>query len=141
AGAATLDVQACSPRALVDDATDALRASAERRDVTFRVQATGDVRVPGDPRRLAQVLEHLLDNAVKFSHAGGVVEINVEASAKDVRVSVRDHGRGIPPDKLEVIFERFRQLDVSDARPTGGAGLGLAICKSIVEAHGGLIRA
>jgi PAS domain S-box-containing protein len=95
--------------------------------------------IDGDADRIVQVLVNLLSNAVKFSPPGGVVTIAVTADGKWTEFRVIDHGRGVPAAHRRAIFERFRQVDPSDAREKGGAGLGLAICKSIVEQHGGSI--
>jgi len=95
--------------------------------------------IDGDADRIVQVLVNLLSNAVKFSAPGGVVTIAVTADGKWTEFRVIDHGRGVPAAHQRAIFERFRQVDPSDAREKGGAGLGLAICKSIVEQHGGTI--
>ena len=95
--------------------------------------------IHGDADRIVQVLVNLLSNAVKFSPPGGVVTIAVTADGKWTEFRVIDHGRGVPAVHRRAIFERFRQVDPSDAREKGGAGLGLAICKSIVEQHGGSI--
>ena len=92
-----------------------------------------------DADRVVQVLVNLLSNAVKFSPPGGVVTIAVTVDGQWTEFRVIDHGRGVPAVHRRAIFERFRQVDPSDAREKGGAGLGLAICKSIVEQHGGSI--
>jgi PAS domain S-box-containing protein len=95
--------------------------------------------IHGDADRIVQVLVNLLSNAVKFSPPGGVVTIGVTVDDEWTEFRVTDHGRGVPAVHRRAIFERFRQVDPSDAREKGGAGLGLAICKSIVEQHGGSI--
>ena len=95
--------------------------------------------IHGDADRIVQVLVNLLSNAVKFSPPGGVVTIAVTADDEWTEFRVTDHGRGVPGVHRRAIFERFRQVDPSDAREKGGAGLGLAICKSIVDQHGGSI--
>jgi len=95
--------------------------------------------VHGDADRIVQVLVNVLSNAVKFSPPGGVVTIAVTEDGEWTEFRVSDHGRGVPAAHRRAIFERFRQVDPSDAREKGGAGLGLAICKSIVEQHGGSI--
>jgi PAS domain S-box-containing protein len=95
--------------------------------------------IHGDADRIVQVLVNLLSNAVKFSPPAGVVTIAVTADDDWTEFRVTDHGRGVPAVHQRAIFERFRQVDPSDAREKGGAGLGLAICKSIVEQHGGRI--
>jgi PAS domain S-box-containing protein len=105
-----------------------------------RVEApTVSSSIHGDADRIVQVLVNLLSNAVKFSAPGGVVTIAVTADDKWTEFRVIDHGRGVPAVHRGAIFERFRQVDPSDAREKGGAGLGLAICKSIIEQHGGSI--
>jgi signal transduction histidine kinase len=88
---------------------------------------------------VVQVLVNLLSNAAKFSPPGAVVEVVAENRGEQALFQVRDRGRGIPADKLDAIFERFRQVDSSDARDKGGTGLGLAICRSIVQQHGGRV--
>ncbi len=99
----------------------------------------GDVY--GDFERLQQTVWNLLSNAVKFTEPDGVVEIRGERTGQAVRVIISDTGKGIPPEHLSAIFERFRQLDSSTTRQRGGLGLGLAIVQDIVEAHGGTVWA
>ena len=94
-----------------------------------------------DSDRLLQTFTNLLSNAVKFSPRGSTVSLSATIKDGDVFFEVADEGRGIPNDKLELIFERFQQVDASDAREKGGSGLGLAICRTIVRQHGGEIWA
>jgi len=97
--------------------------------------------VTGDRARLVQVFWNLLHNAVKFSPAGGRVEVEVEADETETIVRIKDTGQGIPPEFLPFVFERFRQADGSKTRSFGGLGLGLALVKSFVEAHSGTVSA
>jgi PAS domain S-box-containing protein len=99
------------------------------------------VEIAADPDRLLQVITNLLSNAVKFSPPNSPVSVMLRPGATGVIVSVIDHGRGIPADKLETIFGRFQQVDASDSRQKGGTGLGLAICRTIVMQHSGRIWA
>lgn len=92
-----------------------------------------------DSDRLVQVLINLLSNAIKFSPPSSTIDLSVEQQTPYLLFTVRDRGRGIPQQELEIIFERFKQIDSSDARDKEGAGLGLAISKEIVEQHGGKI--
>jgi signal transduction histidine kinase len=122
-------------------AADGVRALAEQVGVSVEVLPC-DTQVPGDPDRLLQVLTNLLSNAIKFSRpGGGSVWLDAEPAPGELVFRVRDEGRGIPADKLETIFEPFTQVEESDARDKGGAGLGLAICRGIVTQHGGQIWA
>jgi signal transduction histidine kinase len=109
----------------------------------YRVQLLLDpmpaARVRVDSQRLAQVLANLLSNAAKFSPAGQVVEVAVQHQGDQVRVSVRDHGPGIPEAFKASIFSKFSQADASDSRQKGGTGLGLAISKELIERMGGQI--
>jgi signal transduction histidine kinase len=101
---------------------------------------SGDLTVQGDSDRLKQVLLNLVDNAIKHTPEGG--HVTIQASNPDgvtVHVAVCDTGVGIPPEDLPHVFERFYRVDKSRSRAQGGAGLGLAIAKSIVEAHSGRI--
>ncbi len=97
--------------------------------------------VQADPNFLGHVVENLLDNAVKFSPNGGVVQVRAWAERDQVIIAVSDQGIGIPPDKVGRVFERFYQVDGSMSRRFGGMGIGLALCKAIVAAHGGRIWA
>ncbi len=99
------------------------------------------VEVAADPDRLLQVVTNLLSNAVKFSPPNSPVSVMLRPGVTGVILSVIDHGRGIPADKLETIFGRFQQVDASDSRQKGGTGLGLAICRTIVMQHSGRIWA
>ena len=92
-----------------------------------------------DGNRIVQVLVNLLSNAVKFSPRGGVVRVAVRPAPGAVEIGVIDHGRGIPAEALDAVFEAYRQVEAGDAKSKGGTGLGLAICKAIVEAHQGQI--
>jgi CheY-like chemotaxis protein len=95
----------------------------------------------GDPSRLQQVMWNLLTNAAKFTPAGGGVSVTLRCEQGEVVVRVQDTGMGIAPDFLPHVFERFRQADASTTRSQSGLGLGLAICRQLVELHGGTIEA
>jgi signal transduction histidine kinase len=97
--------------------------------------------VMGDARRLRQVLQNLVENAVKYSPDGGRIAVRLLAPPGVVELRVEDDGVGIPPDQLHAIFERFHRVDNSATRRIGGTGLGLSIVKGLVTAHGGTIRA
>jgi signal transduction histidine kinase len=100
------------------------------------------VTIQVDPDRLRQVLWNLLTNAVKFTPSGGAVRLTVQPSAGGgVEIAVSDTGRGVSPEFLPFIFERFRQADSRAIREHGGLGLGLSIARNIVEMHGGTIHA
>jgi PAS domain S-box-containing protein len=98
-------------------------------------------RVLADADRIVQTLTNLLNNAIKYSTEGQTIVLDSVADDGQVLFRVRDEGRGIPQDRLEAIFQRFEQVDSSDARQKGGTGLGLAISRGIVERHGGRIWA
>jgi signal transduction histidine kinase len=121
-------------RSLATQAIEANRGFAEGYGVRVRLEegdAPADVRA--DPDRLLQVVTNLLSNAIKFSPAGGEVVVAIEKTADTVRLTVRDHGPGIPADFRPLIFEKFAQADAGDARQKGGSGLGLSIVKQIVD--------
>lgn len=94
-----------------------------------------------DPLKLARVFNNILKNAVAYSYPDTVIEIEVQEREEEIVILFRNHGRTIPKQKLETIFEKFFRLDSARATNTGGAGLGLAIAKDIVELHGGTIMA
>jgi signal transduction histidine kinase len=95
--------------------------------------------VHADPHRILQVLTNLLGNAVKFSERGSLVRVTVTGGTDTVTLSVTDHGRGIPADQVDHVFERFGQVESGDARRGSGTGLGLAIAQEIVTRSGGTI--
>lgn len=92
-----------------------------------------------DRDQIKQVLLNLLDNAIKFNHAGGEIFVELKYSNSEQTVSIRDTGNGIPPESIPRIFERFYRVDKARSRELGGTGLGLAIVKHIIEAHGGRV--
>ena len=122
-------------------AVEVIRPAADAKGVTLRASGSSSALVQGDPDRLQQVLWNLLSNAVKFTPAGGHVDAAIERVGRNVRVIVTDSGKGIEPDFLPYVFERFRQADSSTTRRHGGLGLGLAIVRHVVELHGGSVRA
>jgi PAS domain S-box-containing protein len=124
---------------LLRRAMDPERSSAARAGLTFRIDAQPvDVWADGD--RILQVLGNLIRNAIKFSEKGGEIRLAVRGNSdKEVTFEVQDQGPGIPPEKLELIFDRFQQADASDSRMQGGTGMGLALCRGIVNQHGGRI--
>lgn len=128
--------------ALVVAAVDAVRPAAAAKSIALQMTfAEGADALFGDPDRMQQVFWNLLINAVKFTPAGGRVSVRTAGSGNGVTVTVSDTGEGISPDFLPHLFERFRQADGSTTRRHGGLGLGLAIVRHLVEAHGGSVRA
>jgi two-component system phosphate regulon sensor histidine kinase PhoR len=121
---------------LVEDVTTALAARADERRVTLSNEVGPEATVYADARRLEQMLSNLVDNAIKFNRAGGLVRITHEGGARD-RISVHDMGDGIATEHIERIFERFYRIDRARSREMGGTGLGLAIVKHLARAHGG----
>jgi signal transduction histidine kinase len=108
--------------------------------ISLHLQAEADLPViPVDRDRINQVFDNLLGNAIKFSPRGGAISIEVQDTGDMIQVGVRDTGVGIPSEKLDKVFDRFYQVDGSATRRFGGAGLGLAIARRIIEAHGGRI--
>jgi PAS domain S-box-containing protein len=121
------------------------QAAATRGNIRFNIESN-NVIVWADPDRMLQTLDNLISNAIKFSPHASTIPSEVRLTAHYVTpdeglIEIEDHGRGIPSDKLQQIFERFKQVDASDSRTMGGTGLGLAICRSIVQQHGGHIWA
>lgn len=127
---------------VVSAATEAVRPSAADKGLHFERGVWDEsLFVRGDPQRLQQVAWNLLTNAVKFTPAGGTVRISLERVQSGARLTVSDTGKGISPDMLTRIFDRFQQADSSATRSQGGLGLGLSIVKHIVTLHQGTITA
>ncbi|MGB0560329.1 MAG: PAS domain-containing sensor histidine kinase [Spirulinaceae cyanobacterium] len=137
--------QWCDTQDLVSQAIEIMQPTAQDQqvglDVIYNptlVQHQG-TRIWADGTQIVQVLTNLLSNAIKFSPPESAVTIVLRANAKAILFEVHDYGRGIPSDQLERIFERFQQVDATDTREKGGTGLGLTICRQIIEQHGGKI--
>jgi signal transduction histidine kinase/CheY-like chemotaxis protein len=136
-----------SPRAIdlapvVDSAADTARPAAQAKDIELQLlldPACGVVYA--DPDRMQQVVWNLLSNAIKFTPKGGRVQLRLFRHGSHVRIEVRDTGAGLSPEQLPYLFERFWQADPNTQREKTGLGLGLSICKSLIELHGGSIRA
>jgi PAS domain S-box-containing protein len=112
---------------------------AEKAEVRLDIDAESTAEIWADCDQVVQTLSNLVNNAIKFSPAGTTVAVTAEESANEVTFRIRDHGRGIPKENIDSIFERFQQVNASDSRDKGGSGLGLTICRSIVRQHGGQI--
>ena len=127
-----------SVHSLVAEATQSLLPLAQEQEVDILIEAAeGEAWCDAD--RIQQVLVNLLGNALKFSPSGTTVRVEARQHDGEVLVSVRDQGRGIPASQLDAIFDRFHQVEDDDSRQKGGAGLGLTICRRIIESHQGRI--
>jgi heavy metal sensor kinase len=127
--------------ALAVDVIDHMRLVAEEKGILIRAVVPLPTSVNGDADRLRRLLLNLLDNAIKFTPAGGQVELTIEHVDGAALVRIRDTGVGISAEHFTRIFERFYRVDPARESTQGGAGLGLAICKAIVQLHGGEIEA
>jgi PAS domain S-box-containing protein len=131
-------LQPVEVRALVEQVIESNRGYADGFGVSVRLDPSADhavVRV--DPDRMMQVITNLLSNAVKFSPRGEEVVVGIENKGRSARISMRDRGQGIPDDYKTRVFEKFVQVDATDARQKGGTGLGLSIVKQIILRFGG----
>lgn len=123
-------------------ATDAVRPAAEAKGIRLQVLLDSEAGlVSGDANRLQQVVWNLVSNAVKFTPKEGRVQIRLERINSHVEITVSDTGKGIDPDFLPHVFDRFRQADQTTTRRQGGLGLGLSIVRQLVEMHGGTVHA
>ncbi len=108
--------------------------------IAIQVRRIGELpRVNADPDRIQQILHNLLQNALRYTPAGKSIDIELQLEGKEIRLDVRDHGAGIPPEALDLIFERFYRADCSRERESGSTGLGLTIARKLAEAHGGIL--
>lgn len=143
AGKMHLDIRSVELEPLLRKAIEATSPAAESKQIHIELSVGTDLGgVRADPNRLRQVVWNLTNNAVKFTPAGGRVQIHARRVADEVEIRVQDTGCGIDTDFLPFVFQAFRQADASiTTRVHGGLGLGLAICKQLVEQHGGTIQA
>ena len=148
----SFDREWCDALALIQRSVEVMSSSAIAAGVRLELDCP-PIQIWVSPDRIVQIFTNLLSNAIEFLAPGGVVSIEAKplddcspsvqlvakSRSQQIRFAVTDRGRGIPEHKLETIFDRFQQVDSSDARDKGGTGLGLAICKSIVLQHQGRI--
>jgi PAS domain S-box-containing protein len=139
-GRAVLEKTICNAADLIEQAVEGVQAIAKQQNISFNIHAT-DAQVWAAADAIIQTLTNLLGNAIKFSPADATISLSVQQQTNHVLFQVSDQGRGIPAEKLELIFGRFQQVDATDSRVKGGTGLGLAICRSIIDLHGGQIWA
>ena len=126
---------------MIDAALESVRPAASARGIDLAPVIEGPAVITGDAERLQQVLWNLLSNAIKFTPEAGRIEVRLRPGPDSATVEVTDSGKGIDPEFLPHVFERFRQADSSPTRRHGGLGLGLAIVKHLVELHGGSVQA
>jgi signal transduction histidine kinase/ActR/RegA family two-component response regulator len=140
-GKLTLERRPMPLAPVVEAAIDTIGPAAAAKGIRVQTAIDSDGTVLGDPARLQQVVWNLLSNAVKFTPRGGRLDVRLRRLGEQAEIVVSDTGRGIPPELLPVIFDRFRQADSSTRRAHGGLGIGLALVRHLVEMHGGSVVA
>ena len=126
---------------LIQEQTQRLMPLARENGIELDCSVKDNCDILGDATKLQQVFYNLIDNAIKYTHRGGSVNVEIFRSGRKAIVNVSDTGVGIPENDLPHIFERFYRVDKARSRETGGTGLGLSIVKQIVLLHGGIIDA
>jgi PAS domain S-box-containing protein len=141
-GTVRLEVAPLDVGTIIGGTLESLQPTADTKGVRLSLtRESAMLRIHADGRRVQQIVWNLLHNAVKFTRAGGQVDVVVTRAEGCVRITVKDTGQGIAPDFMPYVFDRFRQADPSTTRGTWGLGLGLSITKHLVELHGGSIEA
>ncbi len=137
-----LELNPINLASVIRETVETLALAAEAKSINVQLNLNSNVKnIVGDRNRLSQILWNLLSNAIKFTHEGGSIEIELREINSTAQIQVSDTGIGIRSDFLDSVFEYFRQVDGSTTRSKGGLGLGLAITRHLVEAHGGTIVA
>ena len=137
-----LETKPCDLVAIAEEAIEVVRPSAAAKEIHIVFVPPADpCPLVADPDRMRQVIWNLLSNAVKFTDRGGTVRLATERQGSQLTVTVSDTGRGIDPEFLPFVFDRFRQADSSTTRKVGGLGLGLPLVRHISELHGGSVQA
>ncbi|HYR42621.1 MAG TPA: ATP-binding protein [Terriglobia bacterium] len=143
-GRLRLDMQPVRLSSAVEAALDSVRPTAEAKGVRLECDIAPDTEssvISGDLHRLQQIVWNLLSNAVKFTPAAGLVRLKLEFTEDEAKLIITDTGKGISPQFLPYVFDRFRQAETMTNRTAGGLGLGLSIARHLVELHGGVIEA
>jgi two-component system sensor histidine kinase BaeS len=141
AGALSYSKQAVALPRLLEDVVASFRERLAAAGLAVQIDCAGDATVHADPDRLRQLFANVLENSLRYTDTGGNVRISQHRHGPQVRVTIEDSAPGVPEAALPRLFDRLYRVDPSRSRETGAAGLGLAICASIVEAHGGAIGA
>lgn len=137
----TLEKQKISLNMLLEQLVDEFYPVFQKKNVTCNIDIKDDIELFVDAERMARVFDNLFRNAISYSYEGTPIDVFVEKQESAVRITVRNQGKQIAEHKLNHLFEKFYRLDDARSTNTGGAGLGLAIAKEIVELHGGAIQA
>lgn len=140
AGALDIRKEPVDVSSLVDQAAEAFKPRFDARGIRLEVETADDLELPCDAQRVRQLLHNLLENSVRYTVSGGTVRLAL-AWENGVKLVVEDSGPGVSDEQIERLFDRFYRVEGSRSRATGGSGLGLSICRNIVEAHGGDIAA
>jgi signal transduction histidine kinase/ActR/RegA family two-component response regulator len=141
-GKLSLTVTTVDLAPIVETALDSVRLAADAKGIKISKRLDADAGpVSGDPGRLQQVIWNLVSNAIKFTPRGGAIDVRLARVESQAEIRVSDNGKGISPEFLPFVFERFRQADSTSARQHSGLGLGLAIVRHLVEMHGGTVHA
>lgn len=136
---AALRMDSVNLSALCEDTLHAHQVAADKAKLTLQGDIESEVFLQGDESKLSQVVYNLIDNAVKYTPAGGLVAVTLTADSREAVLTVRDNGIGIPEQDVAHIFDRFYRVDKARSRATGGTGLGLSIVRQMVQLHGGEI--
>ncbi len=137
----TLEKETVHLSRMLEQITSEFLPILAEKDLHWQTRLEPNVELVCDPAKMERVFDNLIRNAVNYGYPGTEILLSLESSARRIIITVSNHGKTIPPDKLNRIFEQFFRLDSSRATATGGAGLGLAISREIVELHGGSISA
>lgn len=137
----TLEKEQLHLSRMLEQLTSEFQPVLAERKLRWQLGIAADIEAEGDADKLARAFDNLIRNAVNYSYAGTEIFLSAQAEDDFVKIVLKNHGKTISPDKLEHIFEQFYRADAARSSATGGAGLGLAIAKEIVELHGGTITA
>ncbi|MCC7529737.1 MAG: HAMP domain-containing histidine kinase, partial [Candidatus Melainabacteria bacterium] len=139
-GRFNLNMQETEDASMISQAVELIQHSADARKITIEINAA-NLDVNCDEERIIRVLTNLIANAIKFSPDGSNIVVSTTPVKDGILFEVKDQGRGMPAGEQEKIFERYHQVDSSDEAEKNGSGLGLTICKALIEAHQGTIGA